>query len=63
MTKFSKSFVFVAAAMSLAGPTPAQAQAFPTKAITWILPFPPGGVTDPVARLVGQKVSESPPSR
>ena len=59
MTKFSKSFVFAAAAMCLAGPTPAQAQAFPTKAITWILPFPPGGVTDPVARLVGAKVGES----
>lgn len=59
MTNFSKSFVCVAAAMCLAGPTPAQAQAFPTRAITWIVPFPPGGVTDPVARLVGAKVSES----
>lgn len=59
MTKFSKSFAFAAAAMCLAGPTPAQAQAFPTRAITWIVPFPPGGVTDPVARMVGAKVAES----
>jgi tripartite-type tricarboxylate transporter receptor subunit TctC len=34
-------------------------QAFPSKPITFIVPFPPGGVTDPVARLVGQKMSES----
>ena len=37
----------------------AQAQAFPSKPITWVLPFPPGGVTDPVARMIGAKVSES----
>lgn len=36
----------------------AYGQAFPSKPITWILPFPPGGVTDPVARMVGAKVGE-----
>ena len=46
----------VAAAMAA---TLAQGQSFPSKPITWILPFPPGGVTDPVARMVGAKVSES----
>ena len=46
----------VAAAMAA---TLVQAQSFPSKPITWILPFPPGGVTDPVARMVGAKVSES----
>jgi tripartite-type tricarboxylate transporter receptor subunit TctC len=48
-----------AAAISLGGPALVHAQAFPTKAITWIVPFPPGGVTDPVARMVGAKVAES----
>jgi tripartite-type tricarboxylate transporter receptor subunit TctC len=47
------------AALALALPLLAQAQAFPSRPITWILPFPPGGVTDPVARMVGAKVSES----
>lgn len=38
----------------------AQAQAaFPSRPITMIVPFPPGGPTDLVARVVAQKMSES----
>jgi tripartite-type tricarboxylate transporter receptor subunit TctC len=37
----------------------AAAQTFPSKPITIIVPFPPGGVTDPVARMVGQRMSEN----
>lgn len=37
----------------------ALAQSFPAKPITIIVPFPPGGVTDPVARMVGQRMSEN----
>src|SRR5262245_37130362 len=35
------------------------AQTFPSRPVTLVVPFPPGGVTDPVARFVGQKASES----
>lgn len=35
------------------------AQSFPSKPITLIVPFPPGGVSDPVARLMGAKIAES----
>ena len=59
MHTISRVLMGVAAAIGLAASTLAQGQAFPSKPITWILPFPPGGVTDPVARMVGAKVGES----
>ncbi|MEY4643337.1 MAG: putative extracytoplasmic binding receptor [Pseudomonadota bacterium] len=37
----------------------AMAQAFPSKPIKIIVPFPAGGTTDIVARIVGQRMSES----
>jgi tripartite-type tricarboxylate transporter receptor subunit TctC len=39
------------------GATLAQGQAYPSKPIHLIVPFPPGGPTDIVGRLVGQKLS------
>lgn len=37
----------------------AQAVDFPLKPITIVVPFPPGGVTDQLARGIGQKMAES----
>lgn len=42
----------------LAGGVQAQAPAYPNKVIKLIVPFPPGGPTDTVSRIVGQKLSE-----
>lgn len=36
----------------------AKAQPFPTKAVTLIVPYAPGGLPDTVARVVGQKLSD-----
>jgi tripartite-type tricarboxylate transporter receptor subunit TctC len=52
-------FRAVALAACLAAPLPGFGQAYPSKVITFVVPFPPGGVTDPVARMVGQKMAES----
>ncbi len=37
----------------------APAQQYPTKAIRWIVPFPPGGGTDVISRAVAQKLTEA----
>jgi len=35
------------------------AQSYPSKPVRFVVPFPPGGGTDTVARILGQKVSEA----
>ncbi len=55
-----KSLRFLAVlALSLAILPAAQAQPFPTKPIKIVVPFPPGGAVDSLARMVGTKLTES----
>ena len=46
----------IAAAVLAALPGAVHAQAWPSKPITYIVPFPPGGTTDVLARIIGQKL-------
>ncbi len=53
-----KSVLFVLAAVALAASSGVQAQAWPTKPIKIIIPFPPGNTTDIMTRLVAPRLSE-----
>lgn len=48
----------LAACFAMAVASGAQAQPYPSKPVKMIVPFPPGGTTDVVARVVGQKVGD-----
>ena len=48
----------ILAGATLVAAAPAAAADYPTRAVHWIVPYPPGGTTDLLARLIGQYLSE-----
>ncbi len=49
---------FAALALLASTALDAQGPVWPTKSIRWIIPYPPGGITDSATRMVVQKMTE-----
>jgi tripartite-type tricarboxylate transporter receptor subunit TctC len=54
-----RRLIFAIALTVFAGIAPAQPQPFPSRGITIISPFPPGGSTDSVARIMAQRMHDA----
>ena len=59
MNTLTRRCLVAAALATTAGLTLAQAQAWPAKQIRIVIPYPPGGPTDILGRIVAQHLSES----
>jgi tripartite-type tricarboxylate transporter receptor subunit TctC len=46
------------AALVVGGVASAQAQSYPSRPVKFVVPYPPGGAADILARLIGQRLSE-----
>jgi tripartite-type tricarboxylate transporter receptor subunit TctC len=57
MMSISRRAFVAGATLGVAAATPTRAQAYPTKPIKIIVPFSPGGPSDVMARIVGQRMS------
>lgn len=59
MNKINYLYLLAAVTASLVPVAPALAQAFPNKPIRWILPYPPGGGSDTIARPFARKLADN----
>ena len=56
MSKFARTIAVAVLAAFAAG---AYAQGWPTKSVRFIVPYPPGGTSDILARTIGQKLGDA----
>ena len=54
-----RAITLAALLLGVLAPAAVPAQEFPARPIRWIIPYPPGGTSDFLARLIGQKMTES----
>lgn len=59
MYRFRRAWLAMLLLPAVLAPATAAAQEYPAKPIRWIIPYPPGGTSDFLARLIGQKMTDS----
>ena len=57
-SKHAHHFRWILLALALAASAAAAQEAYPAKTIRFIAPFPPGGTTDVLCRLLAQKLTD-----
>ena len=58
-SRVARTWMIAAGIAALFAWAPSFAQDYPAKSIRWIVPYPPGGTSDFVARMIGQKLSDA----
>src|SRR6187401_157289 len=53
-----RQLILIAGLAAFAAVAPAAAQDYPNRAIKFVVPYPPGGSVDPVARILGADIAE-----
>src|SRR4029077_13339180 len=51
--------IFAVALTMVFGAAPAHAQSYPSRPITIVVPYPPGGVTDNLVRLLAERMKKT----
>ena len=54
-----RKLIVAIALAAFAGIVVVQAQTYPSRSITLIVPFPPGGSTDTIARIMAERMRQS----
>src|SRR5882672_5392077 len=56
---YARWWLLIACLAGMSAPAALRAQAYPVKPIRWVIPYPTGGTSDFLARLLGQQLAQA----